>query len=131
MNLWAIEKYMRTNGLSRAQFARLIGVSPSTVTDWMKGRRSVCGRLGCQIERATRGELRYSELYSSRCCPVELALLEILAQIEVHLKRSDLMENNPYRVLDIQCIQDLKTQTIAYLENGGAKERTPKKTKAP
>lgn len=57
-----LRKYLTKHGLSQEQFADLLGVTQSAVSQWLTGKTKVSHKTAALIEKRTRGELSKASL---------------------------------------------------------------------
>lgn len=57
-----LHTYMKSHGLTQQAFARLVGTTQGSVSNWLVGRARISAETARQIERATDGAVRASDL---------------------------------------------------------------------
>ena len=58
-----IRSYIENTGISQVEFARLAGVSPSLVYQYLKQIRPVSEKVAVRIEKGTKGKLTRQMLF--------------------------------------------------------------------
>lgn len=57
-----LKTFLEKSGVSQAELARRIGVTPSFISQWMTGHRPIPAEQVLPIEQATGGEVQRHEL---------------------------------------------------------------------
>lgn len=58
-----VKRYMDKHGITQDQFAEMLGVTQSLVSQWITGRKRVSPEQAPLIEQKTGGEVRRSDLH--------------------------------------------------------------------
>jgi len=58
-----ISEYLKRHELSQKDFAKLMGVSQSAVSQWLSGEKGISLTTASRIEKRTRGEIKVRILF--------------------------------------------------------------------
>ncbi len=58
----AIADLLNRTGMTRSELAAQLGVTPSAISHYLSGRKSVSAARAVEVERSTRGRIRRRDL---------------------------------------------------------------------
>lgn len=66
-----LREYLETYKITQAEFADLIGVEQSTISNWVMGIRKPRPKYAEIIVKKTNKKVGYADLYAGPCCAGE------------------------------------------------------------